>query len=104
VTPDEKISAVVDIMLAARRQSTEDLARLLGTSRKSVLRRLNGIIGWHAAEVACMATHWNIPVQRFYDGPEAMLSLPETPRSPGRPDLARAPLDVLRPALVPWPR
>jgi hypothetical protein len=74
MTTSEKIGRVVDLLLTYRRENRLVLAALLGVSPKTLGRRLNGVLGWTADEIAVMAEHFDVPVSVFYDGPEALLA------------------------------
>jgi hypothetical protein len=74
MTTSEKIGRVVDLLLTYRRENRLVLAALLGVSPKTLGRRLNGVLGWTADEIAVMAQHFDVPVSVFYDGPEALLA------------------------------
>lgn len=66
------ISKVVKHLLLAAEEPRTRLAEVLGCHPKTIGRRLSGMHEWTAWEVSLMAEHFDVPVARFYEGPEVL--------------------------------
>jgi hypothetical protein len=71
-TTDLAISEVTKQAMLWRKENREHLAALLGLSLRSVARRIAGDISWEAHEIKVMSDHFGLPVDTFYDGPDAL--------------------------------
>lgn len=82
---DETIGEAVSLLLAKTKQSREQLAMVMRCSTKTIGRRIRGEEPWLAWEVAAVAEHFGVPVQKLYDGADALFSVPVINRSDTSP-------------------
>lgn len=75
-TVNARISGVVEMLLTGRRQGPEDLAGALKCSRSTAYNKLNGNTekGWTAEDLDALSLYFGLPVERFFAGPDALIS------------------------------
>ena len=64
-TPTQRTAAIVRAEVARHKIRTHDLAELLGRSRTTVWRRLNGEYPFDVEELAAIAGRIGVPVSTF---------------------------------------
>ena len=64
-TTTERTAAVVRAELARRKIRGSEVALLLGLSRTTIWRRLNGEYPFNVDELAAVAAHLGVPVSTF---------------------------------------
>jgi hypothetical protein len=87
-TPDDRVRAVVRVLMAANGMRPADLAAQLGMTKNQVWDRMRGDRAWTVSEVAGMAEVFGADVAVFFAGPEAILG---STRPGGRHDARREP-------------
>lgn len=65
---NETIRRTVKALRSARNVDVPVLARYVGVSRGSFYNRLNGAAPFLAAEVAALATFFDVPISDFFEG------------------------------------
>lgn len=75
---DTSISGVAEQAILWRKETREQLAKVLGVSTKTLGRRIVGDKPWTAREIALMAEHFGLPISTFYQGPDALFSAATT--------------------------
>lgn len=80
------IGEATEIVMLWRKETRQELAVLLRMSTRSLGRRITGEIPWEAWEIAAMADHYRVPIERFFGGPDAVMTgvSPTTPAKPAR--------------------
>lgn len=76
-TTDSGISEIV-LMLLARpgARTRNELAEVLGISKRSLDRRIHGEIEWTAREVRVLASHYGLPINTLFEGAAALFRAP----------------------------
>lgn len=71
---DGNVTAVVRILMAYSRERQADVCAATSIPLRTFIRRMkDGVGGWAASEIAALASHYDVPVSAFYDGPDALL-------------------------------
>jgi len=83
MSTDDRISAAVKALMAARGVKTERLAAAIGVSRNQTFAKLRGASTWKASEVEAIADVFNVAIGDIYAG-MGLLNNDEAPRLVGR--------------------
>jgi BetR domain len=73
-SPDERVRAVVRMLLAMRDEKRESLVFVLGISRSAVYAKMSGPSAFNVAELVALAEHFDVPPAVFLAGPHALIS------------------------------
>lgn len=53
-----------------KRATQEDVAEILGVSRQTISERYAGKVAFTGPQLLHLSRRWNVPVERFYPGPD----------------------------------
>lgn len=73
------VQGVVRALMAIDRMTDADLGALLGCNRSAASMKLRGDRRFTLEEVVLMASHWGLDLERFVQGPYALLHLAASP-------------------------
>ena len=83
IPADTYISAAAKALMAARDVKADELAGVIGSSRRAVFTKLSGGSPWKAGEVQALADYFDVPIADLFAG-LGLLGNDEAPRPGGR--------------------